>query len=100
MPLQLRPGSYLPGVCRATKGTGRDSTSGIHGQATGAMTSVQPKGGGGAHGSVNHGFVKYFREMAHTNRMESFWPLMKRYCEAIYHKMSPKRLDRYVQELS
>ena len=58
------------------------------------------KGMDRAHESVNHSVGEYVREMAHTNGMESFWSMMKRGHEGIYHKMSPKHLDRYVQEFA
>ncbi|MDE0212132.1 MAG: IS1595 family transposase [Boseongicola sp.] len=52
------------------------------------------------HESVNHSVGEYVREMAHTNGMESFWPALKKGCIGIYHKMSPKHLDRYVTEFA
>ena len=32
--------------------------------------------------------------------MESFWAMLKRSCNGMYHHFSVKRLDRYVQEFS
>ena len=53
-----------------------------------------------AHEAVNHGVGEYVRRQAHVNGMESFWSLLKRGHQGIYHKMSPKHLDRYVQEFA
>ena len=50
------------------------------------------------HESVRHSVGEYVREQAHTNGIESFWALLKRGYQGIYHKMSPKHLDRYVKE--
>ena len=50
------------------------------------------------HEAVTHSTGEYVRDMAHVNGMESFWALMKRGYTGIYHKMSPKHLDRYVTE--
>ena len=36
--------------------------------------------------------------MAHTNGIESFWSMLKRAHKGVYHKISPKHLDRYVGE--
>ena len=34
----------------------------------------------------------------HTNSIESFWAMLKRAHKGVYHKMSPKHLNRYVTE--
>ena len=52
------------------------------------------------HEAVNHSVSEYVRDMVSTNGMESFWALLKRGHQGIYHKMSPKHLDRYVQEFA
>ena len=52
------------------------------------------------HESVNHSVSEYVREMAHTNGMEAFWSMLKRGYQGTYHKMSPKHLERYVNEFS
>lgn len=52
------------------------------------------------HESVNHSVGEYVRNMASTNGIESFWSMLKRGHQGIYHKMSPKHLDRYVQEFA
>ncbi len=50
--------------------------------------------------AVNHSVSEYVRDMAHTNGMESFWSMLRRGHEGIYHKMSPKHLQRYVDEFA
>ena len=52
------------------------------------------------HEAVNHSVGEYVRGMASTNGMESHWAMLKRGFQGIYHKMSPKHLDRYVQEFA
>ena len=52
------------------------------------------------HKTVNHSVSEYVRDQAHTNGVESFWSLLKRGFHGTYHKMSPKHLDRYVQEFT
>ena len=38
--------------------------------------------------------------MAHTNGIESFWATLKRAHKGVYHKISPKHLQRYVDEFT
>ena len=52
------------------------------------------------HEAVNHSVSEYVRDMVSTNGMESFWAMLKRGHQGVYHKMSPKRLDRYCQEFA
>ena len=50
------------------------------------------------HGAVNHGVSEYIRGQAHTQGVESFWSMLKRGYVGVYHKMSEKHLQRYVDE--
>ena len=52
------------------------------------------------HEAVNHSVGEYVRDQAHTNGLESFWAPMKRGYIGTFHKMSPKHLQRYVDEFS
>ena len=52
------------------------------------------------HESVKHSVGEYVKDVVHTNGIESFWSMLKRAHKGIYHKMSPKHLDRYVQEFA
>ena len=52
------------------------------------------------HESVAHStgeYVRYMEGLAiHTNGVESFWSMLKRGYVGVYHRMSPKHLQRYV----
>jgi transposase-like protein len=52
------------------------------------------------HETVNHTAVEYVRGNAHANSIENFWSLLK--CGVIgnYHKVSIKRLNRYLAEFT
>ena len=52
------------------------------------------------HEAVRHGVGEYVRGMAHTNGIESFWSMLKRGYQGVYHKMSVKHLQRYVNEFA
>ena len=52
------------------------------------------------HESVKHSVSQYVRGMAHTNGAESFWSMLKRAHMGTFHKMSPKHLNRYVDEFA
>ena len=52
------------------------------------------------HESVRHSVGEYVRDMAHTNGIESFWATLKRAHKGVYHKISAKHLQRYVDEFA
>ena len=52
------------------------------------------------HESVNHGAQEYVRGEVYTNGIESFWAMFKRAYKGTFHKLSPKHLDRYIQEFA
>jgi len=50
------------------------------------------------HAMVNHGQGEYVNGDAHTNTLEGFWSLLKRGIVGIYHFVSRKHLQNYVDE--
>ena len=50
--------------------------------------------------AVKHGVGEWVRDQIHINGMESFWSMLKRAHMGMFHKLSPKHLDRYVQEFA
>ena len=47
-----------------------------------------------------HSVGEYVRGMAHTNGIESVWAVLKRGFNGVYHTMSFKHLDRYLNEFT
>ena len=52
------------------------------------------------HEVVKHSLSEYVNGDAHTNGIESLWSMLKRAHKGTFHKLSPKHLDRYVQEFA
>ena len=52
------------------------------------------------HETVKHSLSQYVRGDAHTNGIESLWSMLKRAHKSTFHKLSPKHLDRYIQEFA
>ena len=52
------------------------------------------------HDTVKHSASEYVKGDAHTNGIESFWSMFKRAKKGTFHKLSPKHLNRYVQEFA
>ena len=51
-----------------------------------------------SHSVVKHGEGIYVVGNAHTNTIEGFWSLLKRGIVGIYHSVSVKHLDKYLDE--
>ena len=52
------------------------------------------------HETVRHSVAEYVKGQAHTNGIESFWSMLKRAHKGTFHKLSPKHLQRYVDEFA
>ena len=52
------------------------------------------------HEAVKHSVSEYVNGQASTNGIESFWSMLKRAHKGVFHKISPKHLDRYVKEFA
>ena len=50
------------------------------------------------HGTVNHSSGEYVRGNAHTNSVEGFWMLVKTGIRGVYHSVSTKYLQSYLDE--
>jgi len=52
------------------------------------------------HETVRHSVGEYVAGKVHTNSIESFWSMLKRAHKGVFHKLSPKHLQRYVNEFA
>lgn len=52
------------------------------------------------HGRVHHAVEVYVSGDAHTNTIEGFWSLVKRGISGVYHNVSAKHLQSYLDEYS
>ena len=52
------------------------------------------------HEVIAHSSGEYVRGIVHTNSIESVWALLKRQIIGIHHWVSPKHLEKYVQEMT
>jgi hypothetical protein len=52
------------------------------------------------HETINHSAGEYVRDDVTTNGIESVFAVLKRGLVGVYHHVSPKHLDRYVDEFS
>ncbi|MGD0779277.1 MAG: IS1595 family transposase [Dehalococcoidales bacterium] len=52
------------------------------------------------HLRINHHDKEYVRGNVHTNNIEGFWSLVKRGISGVYHSVSPKYLQSYINEYS
>lgn len=52
------------------------------------------------HYIVNHSANEFVSGEAHTNNIESFWALLKRGITGIYHNISDKHLEKYINEFT
>lgn len=52
------------------------------------------------HETVHHGAAEYVRGPVHVNSVEGFWSLVKRGIGGVYHAISPKYAQSYVNEYS
>ncbi len=53
---------------------------------------------GYSHSTVNHGLEVWVDGDAHTNTIEGFWSLLKRGINGVYHAVSEKYLQDYINE--
>jgi len=52
------------------------------------------------HSAVTHSAGQYVDGQIHTNGVESFWSMLKTAHKGTFHKLSPKHLQRYVNEFA
>ena len=94
-------------TAKVVHGTDKDTLQGFirKNVELGAQVYTDDHGGyedmqGFRHESVKHSVSEYVRDQAHTNGLESFWSMLNRGYQGVYHHMSEKHLHRYVAEFA
>ena len=72
----------------------------VHTDEAAAHASLPTMFNGIDHETVKHSVSECVRGQVHTNGVESFWSMLKRAHKGTFHKISPKHLDRCVQEFA
>lgn len=98
---ELRAGT-VPNLRASTvQGVVRDNVAPGSAVMTDEHVSYVGLSGDYFHHSVNHSAGEYVRHYTiHTNSIESVWALLKRQIVGIHHWVSPKHLNRYVDEMA
>ena len=52
------------------------------------------------HDTINHNIKVYVSGDIHTNTIENFWSVLKRGLYGVYHQVSAKHLDKYLNEFA
>lgn len=67
---------------------------------TDEFVSYKRLGSDYSHSTINHSLRLYVNGDVHTNSIENFWSVLKRGIYGIYHSVSEKHLDRYLNEFA
>ncbi len=67
---------------------------------TDEFVSYKKLGSDYTHSTINHSLKIYVNGDIHTNTIENFWSVLKRGIYGIYHSVSEKHLDRYLNEFA
>jgi transposase-like protein len=99
---ELRAGHVADHKGATLKGIVRENVAGGAAVMTDEDRSFKGLNKTHLHLSVNHSAGEYVRMggFVHTNSIESVWALLKRQIIGVHHWVSPKHLDRYVQEMT
>ena len=98
-----RGGELRAQVVPDTKGKNLKEFINKHLEEGSRLNTDEWRGYTGLKDTFNHKFVKhksgeYVQGDVHTNTLEGFWSLLKRGLSGIYHRASPKHLQKYVDE--
>jgi transposase-like protein len=74
----------------------RDINTTVYTDELGSYNLVQKLGY--THKTIQHAAKRYARGLVHTNTIEGFWSLVKRGIDGVYHAVSPKYLQTYLDE--